>query len=209
MAEESAGIPILKYLSPQTILLGIVGLLTARSAEPNNLLIALGGGGLALAISLIYERYLSILTRDTDQETPSGRPAYDSLRDSLAEGGGPAVIYVRWLKKTLDRVDLFFGDTNTGGRAHASWLSEPAWTSPSFDRCLQLALIYPIAGVFTFWAWSGHVDATERSLGLPDSPIFGRVFAAGLIVCSIFLGAVSYRRKGWWWLLKIPTKGRS
>jgi hypothetical protein len=43
---------------------------------------------------------------------------------------------------------------------------------------------------------------------LPDSPIFGRVFAAGLIVCSIFLGAVSYRRKGWWWLLKIPTKGR-
>jgi hypothetical protein len=47
----------------------------------------------------------------------------------------------------------------------------PRWTAPAFDRCLLLALIYPIVTVFAVWALSGHVGPAERALGLrPDDP---------------------------------------
>jgi hypothetical protein len=28
----------------------------------------------------------------------------------------------------------------------------PLWTAPAFDRCLLLALIYPIMAIFLIWA---------------------------------------------------------
>jgi len=46
----------------------------------------------------------------------------------------------------------------------------PLWTAPAFDRCLLLALLYPIATIFAIWAISGHVGPAERALGLkPDN----------------------------------------
>jgi hypothetical protein len=42
---------------------------------------------------------------------------------------------------------------------------------PAFNRCLLLALVYPIAMIFVIWAISGHVGPAEAALGLkPDIP---------------------------------------
>jgi hypothetical protein len=60
--------------------------------------------------------------------------------------------------------------TNRGSRE--SWASRrPArWTAPAFDRCLLLALIYPIVTTAGVWIWSGHVGTAERVLGLWETP---------------------------------------
>jgi hypothetical protein len=44
------------------------------------------------------------------------------------------------------------------------------WTAPAFDRCLLLALLYPIVTIIVVWAWSGHVGVAERAIGLWKSP---------------------------------------
>lgn len=40
------------------------------------------------------------------------------------------------------------------------------WTAPAFDRCLLLALFYPVAAIFVIWTVSGEVGPAERALGL-------------------------------------------
>ena len=51
---------------------------------------------------------------------------------------------------------------------HAFGLRTPAplWTAPAFDRCLLLALLYPILTMSVIWAASGHVGPAEHALGL-------------------------------------------
>ena len=68
-------------------------------------------------------------------------------------------------------VDRFFGDVDMGDRTlfrnvfglSGEW---PLWTAPSFDRCLLLALVYPVATIFAIWTASGHVGPAEHALGL-------------------------------------------
>jgi ABC-type sugar transport system permease subunit len=88
----------------------------------------------------------------------------------------PTIVYNRWLRIALEKVDAFFGDA---GRKDSSWIARalhletdgPRWTAPAFDRCLLLALIYPIVTVFAVWAFSGHMGLAERALVLPpDDP---------------------------------------
>jgi hypothetical protein len=72
--------------------------------------------------------------------------------------------------------------------AHAFGLKTPAplWTAPAFDRCLLLALIYPIATIFIIWAVSGHVGPAEAALGLkPDIAGWQRGLMVGLVGVSI------------------------
>jgi hypothetical protein len=58
---------------------------------------------------------------------------------------------------------------------HAFGLRTPAqlWTAPAFDRCLLLALAYPIVTVFIMWGVSGHVGPAEKVLGLPPHKLRG------------------------------------
>jgi len=142
-------------------------------------------GGVAFA--LIHQRYAAILTR----RGPHERAAYDTLRGSLAEGGLAARTYARRLSAALDAVDRFFGDAGMADRTlwpRAFGLRTPAplWTAPAFDRCLLLALLYPIATIFVMWAVSGHVGPAEHALGLsPDLPGWRRASAsAGLAFAS-------------------------
>jgi ABC-type uncharacterized transport system permease subunit len=52
----------------------------------------------------------------------------------------------------------------------------PSWTAPALDRCLLLALIYPIAAIFLIWMLSGQVGRAEAALGLrADLPEWQRV----------------------------------
>ena len=120
-------------------------------------------------------RYWEILG---DVDEPSGsrkRADYDALLSELQSGGTPAKIYRGWLTKAVDRIDIFFGDP---GRNDRSWLARglgletpgARWTAPALDRCMLLAIVYPIVTIVAVWVWSGHVGVAERALGLWESP---------------------------------------
>jgi hypothetical protein len=162
----------------------------------------------AVTFGLLYRRYLGIL--GADRRKPTERQVYDSLRSSLAEGNAPARLYAQRLTGFLDRIDRFFGDAGMADRTlfpHAFGLRTraPLWTAPAFDRCLLLALFYPIFTVFVIWAVSGHVGPAEASLRLnPDLPAWQRAVAALGVGCLLFISWHSRQgrsRKGLLWLI--------
>ena len=133
--------------------------------------------GLCAAIApFIFKYYLGLLAKGGEPEGSIERQDYDGLRASLKEGNLAARLYAKWLGKFLDWIERFFGDAGMADRTlfpHAFGLKKPAplWTAPALDRCLLLALIYPIATIFLIWAISGQcrpgggraVPTAERS----------------------------------------------
>jgi hypothetical protein len=144
----------------------------------------------ALVFGLVYRRYLGIL--GADRRRPAERQVYDALRSSLAEGNLAARLYARRLTAFLDWIDRFFGDAGKADRTlfpHAFGLRTPAplWTAPAFDRCLLLALIYPVGAIFVIWAVSGDVGPAEAALQLkPDFAGWQR----GLAVAGVGLSTL-------------------
>jgi hypothetical protein len=147
----------------------------------------------------VYRRYFLLL--GADRRRPTERRAYDALRASLAEGNLAVRLYSERLTRFLDWIDHFFGDAGKADQTlfpHAFGLRTPAplWTAPAFDRCLLLALIYPIATIFVIWAASGHVGPAEAALRLkPDLPGWQRGIAAAGLGCWLFLWGL--RRREW------------
>ena len=133
----------------------------------------LGAGTVGLFL-LVGAYYWYILVRANEPEGSLERSDYDALLEQLESGGTPAKAYRHWLTEALDRVDVFFGDPGRNDKsrfARMLGLETPGarWTAPAFDRCLWLALLYPIVTIIAVWAWSGHVCVAERALGLEDS----------------------------------------
>ncbi len=128
--------------------------------------------GLCAAIApFIFNYYRGLLAQGAKPEGSIERQDYDRLRASLKEGNLAARLYAKWLAKFLDWIERYFGDVGMADRTqfpHAFGLKKPAplWTAPAFDRCLLLALVYPIWTVFLIWAVSGHVGPAEAALGL-------------------------------------------
>ena len=144
--------------------------------------------GVCAALSpFIYKYYLGVLAQGAQAEGSEERKDYDELRANLAGGNLAARLYAKWLTAFLDGVERFFGDVRMADRTlfpRAFGLKKPAplWTAPAFDRCLLLALIYPIATIFLIWTISGHVGPAEAALGLPhDLPGWRRGLAMGAI----------------------------
>jgi hypothetical protein len=199
-AEASSDNPILKYLG-SALFAAVVAFLTWLTAEHTELRAALTtlagvvGGVCALVTALLYARYLGVLGAGAAPARSPERLAYVRLRKSIAEGGRPARIYAEWLTKFLDAVDRFFGDAGMADRTlfpRAFGLKTPAplWTAPSFDRCLLLALVYPIATIYIIWAVSGHVGPAEAALQLsPGFLGWKRVFLVASL--GIFLATRS------------------
>jgi hypothetical protein len=132
----------------------------------------------AIGILAVFfgRRYYLILGGGGERSGSERRAQFDDLHHRLADGGTPAIVYNRWLKFALGKVDYFFSDA---GRNDKSWIARllylethgPRWTAPAFDRCLLLALVYPCIAIFVTWALSGHVGVAERALLLePDDP---------------------------------------
>jgi len=161
--------------SPLTILLGVIG------------------GISGLTFSLMFRRYVGVLGSGGGRKGYPARDRYDRLRDSLSGGNLAPRLYSDWLARLLDEVDRFFGDANMADRtlfAHAFGLKTPVplWTAAAFDRCLSLALIYPIAAIFIIWIVSGHVGPAEIPLGLQAyTEAWRQEVAAGLIGFSPLL----------------------
>jgi hypothetical protein len=165
-------------------------------------LLSIVGGIAFLAFSLMYRRFLGILGAGGD---PLGSPeceSYVKLRDRLAKGGLAAHLYARRLTGFLDRADSFFGDAGMANRSlfpHAFGLrtQEPLWTPRAFDRCLFLALVYPIATIFIIWAVSGHAGPAEMALGLKQNvPGWSRGFIAAAAAFEGFAIWSLFRAKG-------------
>src|SRR5580658_2996625 len=181
MAEDISESVIVKGIGPSItgILLALLTWVTAGAtgvvgSPLTDFLVALGGI-LGLALAVMFRRYLSLLGTSAERRRSPKRQDYDSLRESLSGGGVAARLYTNNLTSFLNSVDRFFGDDKMADRTllrHAFGLNTPAplWTAPAFDRCLVIALVYPIATILIFWLISGHVGPAEAALNLkPNS----------------------------------------
>jgi TIR domain len=184
-----------------------IGWLTGGSSEfigqALTSLLAIVGAISGLAFSLMYRRYLGVLGAGGGRKGYPAREAYDRLRENLSGGNLAARIYADRLGAFLDAVDRFFGDAGMADRTlfpHAFGLRTPAplWTAPAFDRCLLLALIYPIATILVIWAVSGHVGPAEAALHLKsDLPGWQRGLAVVIVGVAVIAVFRSARLKGW------------
>src|SRR5258708_1601284 len=198
MAEPSPDSMVVKIVGPVIgaaigWLLGLLpGGLTGVIGSPLTALLGVAGGVSGLVFSLVYKRYLGILAGSAKRKGTSDRNGYDQLRESLSGGNMASRLYADWLTKFLDAVDRFLGDAGMADRTlfpGTFGLKKPVplWTAHAFDRCLLLALIYPIATIFTMWAVSGHVGPAETALDLHrDLSAWQR----GVLVA--FVGLVGY-----------------
>src|SRR6266849_6352419 len=110
------------------------------------LVLALSIGGLIFLV--MYKRYIGVLAASAKRKGTSERDGYERLRASLSGGNLASRLYSDWLTAFLDAVDRFFGDADDRvlhQRAFGLTTPAPLWTAHAFDRCLLLALLYPIA----------------------------------------------------------------
>lgn len=100
------------------------------------------------------------------------RARHRLLQHRVNTGGRPGQFYARWLRAGLWRVEGFFGDQGQFGTQQVLWLRLPRpqvlWTAAAYDRCLFLALLYPLLVVFGLWVISGGVGLAEQALGLKE-----------------------------------------
>jgi hypothetical protein len=207
MADDSAGGSAAKVLGfvVTAVLAALPSLTAGFTGVIGSMLAAVLSvlGGICGPVTfLIYRRYVGVLGAGARPKGSPARLAYDALRESLSEGNIAARLYASRLRAFLDAVDRFFGDAGLADRTlfpRAFGLKTPAplWTAPAFDRCLLLALIYPIATIFVIWVVSGHVGPAETALDLkPDLPAWRRAFAAAAAAFFVFAGWRVMRTKG-------------
>src|SRR6266478_3197969 len=167
------------------------GGLGSAIGSPSTILLSVIGGMSGLTFSLMFRRYVGVLGSGGGRKGYRARDRYDRLRESLSGGNLASRLCSDWLARFLDEVDRFFGDASMADRtlfAHAFGLKTPVplWTASAFDRCLSLALIYPIAAIFVIWVVSGYVGPAEIPLGLQAyTAAWRRDLAAGLVGFSI------------------------
>jgi hypothetical protein len=158
---------------------------------------ALAGAAAGLACSLVYRRYLGILGASAARRGTRERQAYENFRLGLSEENAAARLYARWLTRFLNWAERFFGDAGKANeglfpRAFGLKAAAPLWTAPAFERCLLIALVYPVATIFIIWVASGHVGPAEAALLLPSNigswrRLIGALFVGIVLVLSNFL----------------------
>ena len=127
-------------------------------------------------------------------ERSEHRARYLAVRTSIAEDRLEH-FYARGIRWILVRVDRFFGDagkpeSSLWPNAFGLQQAAPLWTPQSYDKCLTIALFYPIAVIFLVWGWSGHVGAAESALGLKAADGWSRalsLFSMGGMIVSYVL----------------------
>jgi hypothetical protein len=150
-----------------------------------------------LAMGVVFVRYSMVLAcGDTD-----ARASYGRLRRRLEAGGLSAETYRRRLLAFLNWTDRFFGDAPS---AEAVSARPPLWTAPAYDRCLLLALVYPVMTILLVWTVSGHSGPAESALGLGGGVGPWRRGAQLGLLCVMGVGiwryAVEDGWRSWAWL---------
>lgn len=189
------------------------GIVMALVALPLTILFKASGDGIsvvtasiAAVIWLVGVLICGLLARHYDgQLAGSAEPSaseeyktYRTLRTSIETGGRATEVYASQLVAFLTWIDAFFGDSKRAEDAvrpaePAKWLRKlgfqrvyPMWTVPSYDRCLQLALIYPLAVIFIGWVISGEVGQAEQALGLQRTELWRRILSGCELVAGAF-----------------------
>lgn len=139
--------------------------------------------------------------------------AFLRLRASLRKGSTTALVYAWAMRWLLGIVDRFFegkpytadDDIDPASRPgrFARWFfrrppeyrrpaevrgkrwQAPAWSAASYDRCLLIALIYPILFAVVSWLADGQAGSLGHALGLADNAdsVF-RLYAGGVAVAG-------------------------
>ncbi len=193
MTDQLSGSEAAKAISNPfgTLIEWLAGLLPEG---PARILLYVVAGLCFLAAPIVYKYYLGVLAQGAAPEGSIERRDYDKLRASLAGGNLAARLYAKWLTAFLDWIERFFGDCGLADRTlfpHAFGLKKPAplWTALAFDRCLLLALFYPIGTILVIWSISGHVGPAEAALHLPpNSPGWQRWLLPTMVGFSGWFG---------------------
>jgi hypothetical protein len=204
MAEPSPESAVVKTIGPviATAVGWLIGLLpgglTGSIGSALTTLLGVAGGISGLIFSLMYKRYIGVLAASahdrnpTDRNARAERQAYDDLRKSLRRGNIAARLYTDWLTTFLDKADCFFRDRMSPQRAFGLKAEAPLWTAPAFDRCLLLALIYPLATVTSFWTISRDAGLGDLVLGLPNDIHVWWRRAPYAVMVGLFFGALGW-----------------
>ena len=141
---------------------------------------------------LIWLWYYHVLGGASEEPGSDPRDEYEDLRQSLELGGSFNLRYVEWLSWALDKVDTFFDGGKpsdpTSLARRVGWQADgPTWTAASYNKCLEIAFVYPLATMFVLWVCSGHVGVAEKAFGLTevepaDSGTWRYLFGAAIIV---------------------------
>lgn len=138
------------------------------------------------AFSFAVLHYFGILGAGAELQGTRERGDYEELRARIASGNWIAREYAFRLYFFLNSVDRFLGDAGMADRTlfpQAFGLRRPAplWTAPSFDRCLLLALVYPVAAIVLIWVVSNDVGPAEAALGLYATDDWRRAIVFGAL----------------------------
>ncbi len=142
------------------------------------------------AMPFVFRYYVGLVGQGSQPESSLERQDYEKLRASLAGDNPAARLYAQWLTKFLDWIERFCGDVGMADRTlfpRFFWLTKPAplWTAPALDRCLLIAVIYPVATIFLIWMLFGQVGPAETALGLrADLPVWRRVLGVAAYAAS-------------------------
>lgn len=134
------------------------------------LLASIAGAAFVGAFGALYVYYQRLF--DNATKTDVDKAAYAEFRQRFELGGMWKELYELWLGRALDRLDRFFGDFGQASPRFVLRLfgledrPAPIWTAAAFDKCLLLALVYPVFSVVVIWVVSGDVGPAERALVL-------------------------------------------
>lgn len=157
--------------------------------------------GIVSPIPLAWRYFDTLLDYSGNPRGSRENLRYKALRYGLIANCRPLQIYTKLLKKTLDKIDVLFGDLP--GRARSNFgarlfrLTEPknVWTGASFDRCLFFALLYPILTVALTHAVYGDAGVAGAALLMgPDRSLIERWVVLGVVV-SVVIGVCFAQRR--------------
>ncbi len=168
---------------------GVAGILDPMLGSlPAEMRFALYGGAVAFALAFGFV----VIILQGAKPASEHRALYLALRNSLADNG-IGTFYAWDVRRMLAGVDRFFGDApdQPDGLFPTAfgWLDEPAplWTARAYDRCLMLALVYPLLVVLLGWVVSGEALAVEQALLMRDAGPEERMLAVGLMLVGLWL----------------------
>ncbi|SDE27826.1 hypothetical protein [Rhodospira trueperi] len=158
------------------------------------LVVAICGGLAGFFLWLTYKRYDRILAKPA-------KPNFKKLRTQIEGKDTLQTAYQSLLEGFLDKIDWFFdrwGDEDEESSTNHAPGRPLTWTANAYDRCLLLAVAYPIMSAFLTWLLLNQTGALGEALGL--LPLKNDLFR---FVMSLGLGGIFWlfvrllRREDW------------
>lgn len=147
---------------------------------------------LSALLSVLSAAYFMIILGGANEDSEH-RAAYIRFRSSLVSGS-LVNLYGRSVRRLVALADRVFGDTGKQReslfpKAFGLQYRAPLWTAQSFDRCLAIAVCYPILMIISAWAVTGHVGAVETILKMKSTAPLSRytVLAAVWLFTCLYL----------------------